>query len=430
MAEALRSDPSTAPEKVMIVSIDSHVGPPPEVLRPYCSQQYLEDFDEFASEFEASEPSMHGVDPQMFSEAYLTGMMETLARPLMHYDPYERIADMDADGIAAEVLYHGCLNGAPIPFVEGFGVGASMPRDSTTRAAELANEGLRIYNRWLADYCAVLPDRRCGLAQLPFWDPELTVTELHAAHELGLRGINLPAPRPGMPGHHNRIWAPLWEACEELNMPLNSHGGSALVDTEQLIGENSGALLAHEILYWSRRVLWFMVLGGVFDRHPGLKLVLTEQPGGWVMPTLRELDAVAEFTPAFEPVKLAHGLPNDYFRRNCYIGASFMSHADATAAVEQGFADRVMWGSDYPHIEGTFPNSVLSLRLALAGIEDRGAVRMMLGETAADLYGFDSEVLCKVADEVGPSMEELREPVPESDIPKDTASLGFRRGQW
>lgn len=422
---------ATSTDKVMIVSIDSHVGPPPEVLRPYCSRKYLEDFDSFAKEFEETDPSMHGVPPEIFSEAYLTEMVETLSRPLMHYDSDDRIPDMDADGIAAEVVYHGCLNGAPIPFVEGFGVGTSMPKDNTSRAAELANEGLRIYNRWLADYCAALPDRRCGLMQLPFWDLEIVPAELEAAYALGgLRGVNLPGPRPGLRGHNNKVWDPIWAACEERSLSVNSHGGSALVDTEQLVGEGMGLLLAHEILHWSRRTLWFMILGGVFDRFPNLNLVLTEQPGGWIIPALRELDAGAQTIATFEPISLKRGLPSAYFRSNCYIGASFMSNADATAAVEQDFADRLMWGADYPHVEGTFPRSELSLRLALENVKDDAAIRMMLGETAAGLYGFDTEKLRPIADRIGPTMEALHTPVADDELPGQTASMGFRRVDW
>jgi predicted TIM-barrel fold metal-dependent hydrolase len=389
----------------------------------------LDDFDAFAKEFEASNPEMHGVDFDMFSEAYVLHMMETLSRPLMHYDPHERLHDMDADGIAGEVVYHGALNGAPIPFVQAFGVGATVPRDTSSRAAELATEGVRIYNRWLSDYCSVAPERRRGLAQLPFWNVDEAVAELRAVVETGIRGINLPAPRPGLPGHHNLVWEPLWSECEELGVTLNSHAGSAIVDTEQLIGENSGPLLAHEILYWSRRVLWFMILGGVFDRHPNLVMVLTEQPGGWVMPALQELDAAVDI-PAFQRIALNKAQPSAYFRSNCFIGASFMSNTDARTAEAQGFADRVMWGADYPHPEGTYPNSVLSLRLALEGVQNPDNIHKMLGETAAQVYGFDIQALAPIADKIGPSLAELRRPLPENEIPTDSPSMGFRRGQW
>lgn len=416
-----------ASDNVTIVSIDAHVGPPPEVLRPYCSKKYLDDYDAFAEEYEKSDPMAVGIDINMWAEVYVNRLMETFGEPLMHYDPHYRIPHMDADGIAAEVVYHGAFNGTPIPFVEAFGL-VTMPTGTSQHERELALEGLRIYNRWLVDYCSVAPERRRGVAQLPFWDVDHAIAELSSVVDSGIRAINLPAPRPGMPGHHNLVWEPLWSACEEAGVTLNSHGGSATVDMDQLVGENSGPLLSHEIMHWSRRVLWFMIIGGVFDRHPNLRLIMTEQPGVWIEPVLKELEHAVDL-PLLGENSLKHR-PTDYFRSNCYIGASFMSNADTRAAQKYGWMDRIMWGADYPHPEGTFPHSVLSLRNALEGIENPSDIRKMLGETAAGVYGFDMEALAPIAAKVGPSMDELRRPLPEAEIPRGIPSMGFRRGEF
>jgi len=87
-----------------------------------------------------------------------------------------------------------------------------------------------------------------------------------------------------------------------------------------------------------------------------------------------------------------------------------------------------MWGSDYPHIEGTFPNSVLSLRHALEGVESEEFIRAVLGENAATVYGFDLKALQTVADRIGPTMDELRAPVNANELPTESATAGFRLG--
>ena len=410
-------------DRVMVISVDTHASPPLDVLRSYCTKNYLDEFDAFASTFT---PGLNKLDPTiLFNDDYLADALASLARPLMHYDPDERLKDMDADGIAAEVIFHGALNGQAIPFWTMGGVALELPSDS--RASELAIEGFRIYHRWLVDYCAAAPGRRCGLIHLPFWDLEASLEIIREGQEAGLGGINLPALRPGLPGYHNLHWEPLWELAESHALSLNLHGGYAALDMDQLVGENGGPLIGYELLYWTRRALFFLILGGVFDRHPDLKFVLTEQPGAWVLPALAELDEAAT-GPVFRRPNLKKR-PSEYFFSNCYIGASFMSKGDVAAALEHDLGERLMWGADYPHVEGTFPNSVLSLRLALEGVESEKFLRSVVGTNAASVYGFDADVLRPVTDRVGPTLEELRTPVDPAELPTRTSSAGFRVGQ-
>ena len=194
-----------------------------------------------------------------------------------------------------------------------------------------------------------------------------------------------------------------------------------------MVGENAGPLIGHELMYWTRRAMFYLILGGVFDRHPELKFVLTEQTTLWLASGIAELDEAAS-GPVFRHPNLAKR-PSEYFYSNCYIGASFMSKGDVAAALRSGMEDRIMWGADYPHLEGTFPNSVLSLRYALEGVEDEEFIRAVCGGNAAAAYGFDLEALDKVADRICPTLEELRTPVSPEEIPTGIASAGFRVGQ-
>ena len=410
-------------EKVTIISVDTHASPPLDVLREYCSKKYLDEYDAYASTYV---PALNDIDPfALFSDTYLQELGAQFERPLMHYDPYERLLDMDKDGIAAEVVYHGALNGQPIPFSGLGGIPIELPKGS--RESELSIEGFRMFHRWVADYCAAAPERRRALIHLPYWDLDATLDVVREGQALGLGGVNLPAGRTGLPGYHNLVWEPLWDLCEEYDFSLNLHSGFAALDTKQLVGEFSGPLMGHEILYWTRRALFFLILGGVFDRHPKLKFVIAEQPSCWISPALSELnDAVSG--PIFRRPALKKK-PSEYFYSNCYFGASFMSRGDVAGTIRSGMEDRLMWGADYPHLEGTFPYSVLSLRYALEGVEDEDFIRMALGGNAASVYGFDLDALATIADRVGPTMKELRTTLPKEEVPTATASAGFREGE-
>ena len=102
-----------------------------------------------------------------------------------------RLADMDRDGVACEVIFHGSTNGEPIPFYDKASIRTALQYPAKTK---LAMEGIGIYNRWLADFCSVEPARHVGLCHLPMWDIEASIAEVIWAHDHGLKGVNFPAP--------------------------------------------------------------------------------------------------------------------------------------------------------------------------------------------------------------------------------------------
>jgi hypothetical protein len=163
-----------------------------------------------------------------------------------------------------------------------------------------------------------------------------------------------------------------------------------------------------ELMWWARRPLWQMIFGGVFERFPRLRVAFTEQGADWIPSMLERLDA--QYGSPFERgiTELLTKTPTGYWRSSCYVGASFMSRAECEIRHEIG-VDRIMWGADYPHIEGTWPHSLAALREACAGCS-ADEIRMMVGTTAADVYGFDLDALQAVADRVGPRVDELVTP--------------------
>jgi predicted TIM-barrel fold metal-dependent hydrolase len=324
--------------------------------------------------------------------------------------------DLDADGIAAEVLFHGGLNWQSIPFTR-----SSMFSWSSAAYSHLESAGVRIYNRWLADFVSAAPERFVGLAHLPIPDIEACVREVEWARANGLTAVNLPAPRREFADYNDPIWEPLWSACAANEMVMSTHGAGG--DVHPYKGREASAIGLLELPFFARRATWILIMSGVFERHPTLKLVTAEQFGDWVPETLRDMDsAFKSFLVPQDPPILPE-LPSEYWRRNCFVGASFMSHDEAELACAQGLQGNFMWGADYPHPEGTWPRTTASLRATFAGIEESD-VRALIGQTAAHVYGFDMTKLHDLAQRIGPSVEQVAQPLEE--VPDTFVGFAFR----
>lgn len=413
-------------EPLAIISADCHIGPRlVDDLRPLCPPELLSAFDAYVEDPNRSKGRYveHQTDEADPDDLTLWRNQFTAG----HHDPEVRRREMDADGVTAEVIYHGSQNNEPVPFQTSM-LGA--PDDPELYAA-----GIRIYNDWLAQTCAAHPDRHVGLAHLPMWDVDAAVAEVRRAAANGLKGVNFPAPRPWLLPYNDRSWEPFWTAVEELGLPLSTHSGAG--DPAVFQGPELIALTSIESGGWfSRRSAHLLTFAGVFERHPELKLVLTEQPGEWWPAMCDELDSVWRANTSWGgPLKKQVPLPpSEYLHRNVYIGASFLSRQEAEGAVRDGYADRIMWGSDYPHMEATWQRgptafSPLSLRFALAGL-DEATVRGIVGGTAAEVYGLDRDALAVTAARIGaPTFEDLSEPL--ETVPAGASPFAFRtRGPW
>jgi predicted TIM-barrel fold metal-dependent hydrolase len=414
----------TPDQKMLVVSCDGHVGPSVRnQLRPYCEAKYLAEFDEFSDELEQSRAS-ETVDTDLEIPKEWSDSLIERAQFGGLQDPAARLRDMDADGIAAEVLYHGGANGESMPFST-----FSLACWGTPKYNHLEGVGVRIYNRWLADYVSENPDRLLGIGHITVRDVGEAIEEVHRAKEAGLKGINLPAPRRDFVPYPDPQWDPLWAACEELELTLCTHGGGGDLE-DRLLGASKNPIFLMEYPWMGRRGLWHLILSGVFHRFPSLKLALAEQFGDWVPATLVEMDS-AYLSPHFSAALRAvmPEKPSEYFARNVFIGASFMSRAEAEIGFEHHFANNMMWGADYPHPEGTFPHSLVSLRKTMAGLP-ADVVQAYLSGTVSRAYNLNLGALYAVAEEVCPTFGEIMEPY--ASRPEGTAtSFAYREfGHW
>ena len=186
-----------------------------------------------------------------------------------------------------------------------------------------------------------------------------------------------------------------------------------------------------EVAQYSRRPLLFLMLSGVFERFGKLKFVMTEQGCAWLPPLRHQLDstlasirkngAVGELR--FRPEHILPKSATDYFRQNVWLGVSFPKIADVAAARKTLGVDKFMWGSDYPHDEGTYPYTTLSLRQILHDWPEEDLRKVLAGNAAA-MYRFDLQALAGPASRLGPTVAEVSQPL--TDLPENPNEARWR----
>ncbi len=241
-------------------------------------------------------------------------------------------------------------------------------------------------------------------------------------------------PDSGLPPFIATEYEPIWATCAELDMPINHHAANAAPDYGPY--DATMAMWLIEGGFFSHRALWMLIFAGVFERHPNLKLVLTEGGADWVPGVLKVLDHQYdkmldtnknESWIGGRAIKNMSMKPSEYFARNVWIGSSFTTPGRTRMRHEVG-VDRIMWGSDYPHREGTYPYTREALRYAFHDT-DPLELEAMLGGNAANVYPFDLDLLGTVALEIdAPTVSEVRVPLPARRDPGRHVVEGLRGG--
>ncbi len=390
-------------DRYIVVSSDGHAGANVGEYRPYLAKRWHDEFDAWAATFAMPYEDLLG---------------DLGAR---NWDSARRLHDLNTDGIVAEVLFP---NTVP-PFFPKVSL-TTQPPAITAADTERRWAGLQAHNRWLVDFCNQAPGRRAGVAQITLHDIEASVAEIRWAHGAGLRGgVLLPGTPPGtdVPQLFDLCYEPLWQVCEELGMPLNHHTGSASPPMGP--SDVDAVVFLLEVSWFAHRALTHLIVGGALERHPGLRLVFTEQGTAWVPEELAKLDfffdrmsgagGSQEQVWGRAVVERLSLTPSEYWARQCHVGASFIRPAEVPLRHKVG-VDRIMWGSDYPHKESTTPYSREALRLAFAGVPT-DETAMLVGGNAAALYGFDLEALAPLAAVHGPLVSEVATPLARADVP-------------
>jgi predicted TIM-barrel fold metal-dependent hydrolase len=410
-------------QRVLVISSDCHAGALPATYNAYMPRAFHEAanawwlayaremysragtfFDQEAVKTYAEQAGEGGARMQAFSDpslklsdADILGMLGDTSSPFAprrgEFDATVRMQELDADGIAGEVIF---------PQMAPFGAGLMQYRYPVTPEQSFA--GCQAYNRWLADFCSANPARQAGVALIDVEDIEATVKEIRAARAMGLwGGVLLPSSTGKHPFYHHPRYEPIWAVCQELDIPVQSHSGWS-PDYGDV--PSATAMFISEVDMWAQRPFTAMLWAGVFERYPNLKYMLTETGVGWVVEKLRVLDFKAA-SPMFKHFNRGLSMtPSGYFARNCWLGASFMPEHEGRFRHQIG-VDRLMWGSDYPHLEGTWPNTMKALNETFALYPEQ-EIRDILGLNAANAYGFDLAALAPVAERIGPTLSAVR----------------------
>jgi predicted TIM-barrel fold metal-dependent hydrolase len=236
----------------------------------------------------------------------------------------------------------------------------------------------------------------------------------------------VPPLEVGLPGYHDAYYDPLWSLAADLDLPVSVHGGNARSpDGPDVYGaEEPLASFFHftESTFFDRRPLWFFIWGGVFDRHPRLKLVFAEALSHWVPQELMRLDEMYDMWNSRRLRERIAKRPSDYWRDHCAITATFISRGEVEMRHAIG-VDNVLWGSDFPHPEGTWPETPTCLRHAFHGVPEDETARI-LGTNALAFYGFDPKELSALAGRIGPKPKDVVEP--PGPLPEDYLGMGLR----
>ena len=413
--------------RLMIFSFDGHVGGPPDTYLEYIEPRYRADLEALRAENDewAGSTKFHG-----FERGERYGV----------FDAGRLLEELDAEGIAGQVL----LNGHGMATTPFFSV-ANDPYPPALRAA-----GAKAFHRWLADFAADGEGRLVPIADPgPCLDMAAAVAELRWVREAGFSGVYLPGAvyDPALPPHHDPYFDRFWAACEEMGLVLVLHAAfgaeqgrvldmlrrksrmkealvernpefasldlSSLTAGELLelgggVPEDSMQRFGPSALHAARHALSRLILGGVFERFPKLKVVLVELRADWIPATLAHLDVrVAESSLAL-PLK-----PSEYFARNGWVAPSSPRPAEVTMRHEIGI-DKFIFATDYPHPEGTWPDTSEWLRVAFRGVPE-DELRLLLGENAVACLGIDPAPLYDVARRIGPRSADILDPQAEVD---------------
>ena len=284
-------------------------------------------------------------------------------------DPQARLVDQDMDHLRAEVIYPGAglfLSVAPDP--------------------DYQRECFRVYNDWLSEFCAAAPDRLLGVGLLPMKGPiEWAIEEAQRVATKGLRSVSIPCEIAGS-SYRDPGYDPLWAALQELGLPVSLHVGTDEAFYTKADRLGLGVAFVDSKICSMERAMAGLIWGAVAKRYPRLRFVLAEGGIGWLASVLRTMDHYwSDHQHWMEPK--TDELPSTYFKRQFW--ATFEDDRAGILTRELVGLDRLLWGSDYPHTEGTFPYSQEQVTQDFLGVPE-GEVYQMVAGNATTLYGLEA----------------------------------------
>ncbi|MSQ68741.1 MAG: amidohydrolase [Gammaproteobacteria bacterium] len=365
-----------------IISADSHVMEPPGTY-----------IDRIAHKYRATAPRVES-DPARGDTYVIHGMKETIPMGLvaaagksaqelgqaarmakfedLHrggWDPQARIGDQDLDGVAAEIIY---------PSV-GM-VLCNHPDPDYKKACFDA------YNLWITEYCDPHRERLLGVGQTAMRTPTEGIKDLQEIKRLGLRGVMMPG-FPVLEDYEHEIYDEFWAAASELGLPLSFH----ILTAKDGVPGSNGAQRSRgpklngfmTIIRGCQDIMGTMIFGGVFERHPKLKIVCVEADAGWVPHYMYRMDHAYDRHRYWLTAGQLSKMPSEYFRENIYV--TFQDDWVAFKTMDLCNPRRLMWANDFPHSDSTWPNSQALLATHTADLSTQSK-QWLLHDNVAELY--------------------------------------------
>jgi predicted TIM-barrel fold metal-dependent hydrolase len=280
-------------------------------------------------------------------------------------DVDQRLCDMALDGVVAEVIY------------PTFGLFIDM-----IPAADLQMACAQVYNDWLAESFLARPDVFIPAAVVPVRDVPSAAAELARVAELGFKAAMIPtSPPEGLP-YNQPGYDALWEIASSAGMPLSLHTGTGALPQQER-GPGGAVINYAKVGLLSADTLCYFSASGVLERFPDLRLVFVETGAGWFAYCCERMDEAFEEHEQWVKPKLA-APPSHYAKTQCYVTLG----ADRAPLLTREITGvgPLLWASDYPHPEGTFPHSQQVVARIFAGVPE-DEMQAIVGGNAARLYG-------------------------------------------
>lgn len=366
-----------------IISADSHVMEPPGTYIDRIDKAYLDRAPRLVDDPKRGQvfhiPGMQdpvpiglvaaaGKTAEEIGKAATNAHFDDLHRG--GWDPHARLAEQLQDGVSAEIIYPS--------------VGMLLCNHED---ADYKKACFDAYNLWIAEYCDPYPNRLVGMGQTAMRSPAEGIRDLQAIKALGLKGVMLPG-FPEQEDYDHPIYDEFWAASIELGLPLSFHILTAKdgLGGRNGLGRSRGPKLNGfmTIIRGVQDVMGLLILGGVFERHPRLKIVCVEADAGWVPHYMYRMDHAYNRHRYWLTAGKLSKAPSEYFRENIYV--TFQDDWVAFKTINLVNPERLMWANDFPHSDSTWPRSQALLAEHTGNLTPR-QLDQVLHDNCAALYG-------------------------------------------
>jgi predicted TIM-barrel fold metal-dependent hydrolase len=368
----------TAREQV--ISADSHFVEPPEMWSERVDREFRDRAPHLVSEIDGVEGNFlvcedlvpnsgggflaAGVDPADVAQVLQRGYR---AAPDHVRNPAARLAAQDRDDVKAEVLY------------ASYGMSLFHLADNALRHACFT-----AFNDWAAEYCRFAPSRLHGIGLIGLDDITAAVAELQRIAGNGLKGAMIWAEAPEERPYSHPAYEPFWAAAQDLDMKLALH---SLTSRKKSFDADPANVVCRSVVLYQEvaRTITEVILHGVLERFPRLKIVSAENEIAWLPFHLWRMDQLYQKLRDLSPVKLQM-VPSEYFKRQIF--ATFIEDPLFGATIPYIGSGNIMWSSDFPHLASTWPHShkLIDENMNEVSPDDR---RRIVYDNAAALYGID-----------------------------------------